>query len=810
MSITVGVLLQIAVSAQVPDTIPARAAVPFVLRATVQGNTAPQLSAPSVPGATIQLVTDVTRLGGGFGQAVATREMRYVLRATAPGVLQFGAVVATLGTQRAASTPKQVVVLPPPTNAVPAIVSRAALTRATLVNFHSLVTPDTVWAGEQVTLQVGVFIDDELRAQLQRNPEYIAPSVDGAVAYELPVLNDELPSRDVDGVRYRPFVFARALFPLRAGVLPIPPARLVYTLGGAGTMFGRQDRKAAVTPARSVVVRELPVAGRLASFAGAVGVYTVRAQLERPTGRVGDAVLLSVRVDGTGNVKLLPPPVLDIPGAIVSPSGETIAVDSSDLIVRGSKTFRYLVTPRTEGLLDLGVVRYPYFNPVQGRYEEATAPAGALRVAAGAAPEVDDEEPAADALPLLRWQVVDDRDVTATWWYRALAVGLGLPWLALVVRRAWHRVRRRRHTGASRGPQAAGHVADDGLAGLRRRYLDVLAPMVLLRRDEPFEVVEVVRRLRRAGVTTDASEAAGALLLRLDLLTFGRSGPIDAAVLRDLDREVTSVAEQLRREISASGQRRLAAISGALLVVALLLPATGLHAQPSSFASGLAAYRHRDFAAAVAAFARAAADEPRSVAAWTNLGAAHWMRADTAGAIVAWQRSVRLAPSGGRAREWLAPYTAGGELRTAIVPVAPGTAWLVLLGVGALLSLGGALWRWSNRRISNRALLGATFVVCGCALLCLAAERSAEAAGLVVIRREVALRSEPALAGETGARARGGELATVTDSSETWRRLSLAGGRSGWVEVDALRSLAARDARDVARAEARTADGPVP
>ena len=132
----------------------------------------------------------------------------------------------------------------------------------------------------------------------------------------------------------------------------------------------------------------------------------------------------------------------------------------------------------------------------------------------------------------------------------------------------------------------------------------------------------------------------------------------------------------------------------------------------------------------------------------------------------------------------------------------------MLLAVTAALSLSGFLWRSPVRRISNSALLLGTALVGGCAMLCVAAERSSSASGVVVLRREVALRSEPALAGETGARARGGELAVVTDSSDTWRLVALAGGRSGWVETEALRSLAMTDARDVALAEARlAADG---
>jgi len=61
------------------------------------------------------------------------------------------------------------------------------------------------------------------------------------------------------------------------------------------------------------------------------------------------------------------------------------------------------------------------------------------------------------------------------------------------------------------------------------------------------------------------------------------------------------------------------------------------------------------------------------------------------------------------------------------------------------------------------------------------------------------------------ARARAGELAMVGDTTARWLRITLADGRAGWVEADALRSLAVGDARDVAAAESGVAaDVPSP
>ena len=805
MSAPLAVLLQIAVSVQVADTIPARTQVPLVLRATVNGNTAPRMTMPTANGASLLLVSDVTRLGGGFGQAVATRETRYLLRASVPGALVLPPIVATVGTQQAVSGATRIVVRPPPTNAVPALVSRAPLSRATAVNFHSLVTPDTVWAGEQVTLQVGVFIDDELRARLQRNPEYVAPSVDGAVAYELPVNNDALPSRVVDGQRYRPFIFARALFALRAGRLTVPPARLGYTLGSAGTIFGRQERQTATTPVRTVLVRELPSEGRPSNFGGAVGVYAVAATVERSGGRVGDAVQLSVTVTGAGNVKLLPPPRLEIDGLAVSRAGEAITVDTTDLLVRGSKTFRFLLTPKRDGELPLGEVRYSYFNPVRGAYEVATAPLGALRVAPGTVIADDAVAGPGEALPLQGWSVEAVDDVTETWWFRALFVALGAPWLALIVRRSLRFIPRRpSRERRQRRRDIAEHGTLDA-ASVRRGFIRALAPLVQLRSDEAFVVDDIVQRLRRAGASGDAAEAAGALLRRLDLLTFGQSDASRPDAVTALQREANAVQQQLAAEMSSKVRARLKAAVRSMMLIAGA--GSMLQAQPEPFSVGVAHYRARRFDAAAAAFAAAAAAVPTSAAAWADLGAAHWMRTDTAGAIVAWQRSARLAPRDVRAARMLAQHAPVGDWRLRVVPVKPNLAWLALLSLTMLLSCGAAVARWRNGQISNPLLITSTLLIVTFAAVAVLAERSMAADGVVVVRQDAALRAEPVLAGEAGARARAGELARVSAASGTWRLVVVNGGRTGWVESDALRSLALADGREVARAEARVASG---
>ena len=116
-----------------------------------------------------------------------------------------------------------------------------------------------------------------------------------------------------------------------------------------------------------------------------------------------------------------------------------------------------------------------------------------------------------------------------------------------------------------------------------------------------------------------------------------------------------------------------------------------------------------------------------------------------------------------------------------------------------------------KRRLGTAWWLASLIVLGAASLLTFIAQQSENGVNVTVIRHDVAMREEPMLAGEAGARARAGEVGRVREANTTWRYVLLCGGRAGWVESEALRSLAKDDGREVARAEARIAgESPVP
>ena len=90
------------------------------------------------------------------------------------------------------------------------IVARAPIDTSQGVNFHALLTPDTVYVGQQTTYQVGVFIDDRLRQRLRHNPEFVPPDPQGVLAYDLPGPGRAPAVRRAGARTYEVHIFERA------------------------------------------------------------------------------------------------------------------------------------------------------------------------------------------------------------------------------------------------------------------------------------------------------------------------------------------------------------------------------------------------------------------------------------------------------------------------------------------------------------------------------------------------------------------------------------------------------------------------
>ena len=124
-----------------------------------------------------------------------------------------------------------------------------------------------------------------------------------------------------------------------------------------------------------VEVRPLPT-GSPKGFTGAVGRFEVTAEVDATTVQVNESVLLTVTVQGSGNINALPDPSWpEFRGwrVIESPSAANSEVIDGELV--GSRTYESVLAPETPGDLSIPEISYAHFDPDRGEYVQvATSP----------------------------------------------------------------------------------------------------------------------------------------------------------------------------------------------------------------------------------------------------------------------------------------------------------------------------------------------------------------------------------------------------------------------------------------------------
>jgi len=668
----------------------------------------------------------------------------------------------------------------------PVIVQRARLDARAPVNFRVLIVPDTVYVGQQAIYQLGVFLDNSIKDRLRRM-EANAPEMPGVMAYEPPAPSGSFPSRTAGGHRYEVHVYQGPIFPLSAGRLTIPPAHLVYALPLSYSFFSREESYDVRTDSAVLIVREPPLPGRPADWTGTVGEVHLNARLDTSAARVGDPVLLTVSVSGRGNVKLFARPALSISWARIVPAGERVTLSADSLDIHGTKEFDWLLTPTVAGRLVLPVIRYSYFDPASARYAVATTGGLVLHALPGML--------VADSVPTgPRWAVRSTyRGALArppygapSFWVVMLLAPI--PALVLFASR-WPR-RAPRATSPGRALSVQIRTAPGDVRAVRRAFLSAVADRIRVPATQLAEPRALERAARRAGTSPETAAHAAALLDEMNAAAFSaQPKPV---------RDVSRRAEALYRRVDKEARTFRARIASPVVIFLLVtfLTARAAAVAPDTdgtqFARGVQAYDQGRFGVAEGEFLALARRVPRAADAWANLGTAAYAAADTAHAVIGWQRALRLEPLAVDARdrlEYIGAAPGSGVAAVPAIPVVP----LALLA--AALWLGGWLllaWCLARHRARGRLALIAGTLGAAIALAGAAAVLDARLAArdLGVLTRETPLRLLPSLGAQARATMHAGDMARITNRSGVWVHVEADGDKAGWMEAAALTSIA--------------------
>lgn len=206
------------------------------------------------------------------------------------------------------------------------------------------------------------------RYDLFGDPSYAPPETPGFWVEELS--SDKVPrGKVIDGRVFDVQTIRTALFPTSSGTKTIGPTTLE-----ASYSVDRGSSASVALSTRPIEVEVLPFPedGKPESFSGAVGSYKISAQVDAREVKVGDPISLQVHLEGVGNVRTF--------SAIVAPPLDefrtyepkiTQGSTSTDYVIGGSKTFEYVLIPKSEGTSTIGPFWLAYFDPQLKRYEIA-------------------------------------------------------------------------------------------------------------------------------------------------------------------------------------------------------------------------------------------------------------------------------------------------------------------------------------------------------------------------------------------------------------------------------------------------------
>lgn len=250
----------------------------------------------------------------------------------------------------------------------------------------------SAYVDEQVTLRVKFY-----RAiKVLSTPEYAPPQTPDFWTNDIPPQKQYYET--INGRDYLVNEIRTALFPTKPGELTVSPARVTVTVPDRSRRRSRdpfslfdglfqQGKQVEVSSnPLTVTVKPLPLEGKTAQFSGGVGTYNISAAVDKISVEVNEAITLTVKISGRGNVKSIPEPALpEMDGFRVEKASSDYRMSNLEEELGGTKTFEYLLIPRLPGTHTVDPIVLNYFDPRKSRYIEAKTSPITLTVQQGEA-----------------------------------------------------------------------------------------------------------------------------------------------------------------------------------------------------------------------------------------------------------------------------------------------------------------------------------------------------------------------------------------------------------------------------------------
>ena len=169
------------------------------------------------------------------------------------------------------------------------------------------------------------------------------------------------------------------LYPQQAGKLTIDPmeltavAQVIVQSRHVDPFFGNgrevlNVRRKVQSQRVTIDVKALP-AGAPASLSGAVGSFTMDADLPSERFAANSGATFTVKIAGTGNLTFVQAPKLNLPESFEQYNVKTTeSIRTAATGISGYRQFEYPFIARAEGTFDIAPVEFSYFDPARMQY----------------------------------------------------------------------------------------------------------------------------------------------------------------------------------------------------------------------------------------------------------------------------------------------------------------------------------------------------------------------------------------------------------------------------------------------------------
>ena len=238
---------------------------------------------------------------------------------------------------------------------------------------------ETAFIGEQITISYWIYTQVNIAGYDIRQK----PNFKGFWVEELKIPTPpKLQYKTINGQRYGIALIGKAaLFPTSSGKMTIDPMLMTFSVkvrGGSrfspqdpfDNFFGRTQEIIRKTQPIGLNVFPLPEDDRPASFNGDVGNFTMSVDLDQTEVKQDDPITLTVKIQGTGNIKTVKEPEINLPESFKRYDAEiTENPYSMQEPIQGEKIFKRVIIPSDEGQYQIDPVKFSYFDPQRKSYQ---------------------------------------------------------------------------------------------------------------------------------------------------------------------------------------------------------------------------------------------------------------------------------------------------------------------------------------------------------------------------------------------------------------------------------------------------------